>query len=165
MVLGRSPRAATASTLLNLVCERSPRSYNNHGKHPSENQPLTTTGDTPSTGWIDLAARGAPSLVGQCIAITSGGITFAGNGLLQVVLQSSLNGSSCNDHGEALTPLMGFSTVPALQVLARRNLPALGGARCLRLVYRVSGAVPTGAISAVLETAPADRFKYGRSGF
>ena len=131
----------------------------------SEDQALSATGDTPSTGSIDLAAKGAPSLPGKCITITSGGITFAGNGLLQVVLQTSLNAVAWNDHGAPLTPAMGFSTVPALQVLARRNLPALGGARYLRLVYRISGAVPTGAISAKLEAAPKDRFGYGRSGF
>lgn len=55
------------------------------------------------------------------------------------------------------------STALGLQVLARRNLLALGGARYLRLVYRISGAVPTGAISATLETAPKDRFGYGSS--
>lgn len=109
-------------------------------------------------------AKGAQSLPGKRITIRRVGISFAGNGLLQVVLQWSLNGSSWNDHGAPLTPAMGFSTALALQVLARRNLLALGEARYL-LVYRISGAVPTGDISATLETAPKDRFGYGSSGF
>jgi hypothetical protein len=132
----------------------------------SDDQALSAEGDTPSTRLIDLMSKDAPTLVGQCIAVSTGttGLTFAGSGGLQIVLQSSLNGTTWNDFSP-LTPRLSNNPLSANQLFARRAIPKLGGAKFIRLVYRVGGAVPTGRITADLVPLPVDRFGYQPSGF
>lgn len=125
----------------------------------SEDQALAALGGTPS------ASVAVSEFIGQVIEVKTGttGLAFAGNGMLKVVLQSSLNGSNWSDF-QALTAAMSVGSLPANQVLVRRRVPQLGGAMFVRLVYRISGAVPAGSISAKMVTLPYDRFKYGASG-
>jgi len=129
----------------------------------SNNQSVAAQGDIASTNALDLQASNAPSVDGLCIELRGAddaGWGFASKGNLQLFLQSSRDGAAWGMY-RPLTPVLNVSSIAAKQVLARHLVPPLAtDVRWLRLAYRVSGATPSGKLTAVLTEPPPDRFNY-----
>lgn len=132
----------------------------------STEQALNTTGDTISTRALDLLSAEGLSVADGALSVKAGdgGIVMPGGGMLQILLQSSVNGSSWTAH-KALTPPLTVATLGGGQQVVEKRTPALGQARYIRLVYRVASGTVTGTITATAAELPEDRFRYQRSGF
>jgi hypothetical protein len=127
----------------------------------SDNQALNPTGQTVSASF-DSGAVGAPNVDGQRFVIKSGDvapISFAGaGGMFQVMLQTSLNGTTWGDF-QGLCPPLNIKTFAAGATLVTMRIPA-GLPRYLRLAYRVLSGTASGKISATAEALAPDRFGY-----